>query len=104
MPFYFVCIVTRRRATNQCCFFFFLYFISLCFSFYLFVYCDQKKKGYQQTPRVGPFAGVEPWVYFNVGGDHVKKMLEEVRLCQQPYREGGEEGVTNFLPDVKYEV
>lgn len=41
-----------------------------------------KKKGYQQTPHVGPFAGVEPWVYFNVGGDQVKRMLEEVRTIR----------------------
>ncbi|CAN0108800.1 unnamed protein product, partial [Scytosiphon promiscuus] len=38
-----------------------------------------KKKGYQPVPHVGPFAGVEPWVYFNVGGDQVKRMLEEIR-------------------------
>lgn len=38
-----------------------------------------KKKGFQATPSVGPFAGVEPWVYFDVGGGQVKGMLEEVR-------------------------
>lgn len=37
-----------------------------------------KKKGYQAPPAAGPFAGVEPWVYFDVGGDQTKRMLEEV--------------------------
>lgn len=37
-----------------------------------------KKKGYQAPPSVGPFAGVEPSVYFDVGGSQVKGMLEEV--------------------------
>lgn len=36
-----------------------------------------KKKGYQPPPSVGPFAGVEPWVYFDVGRD-VRRPLEEV--------------------------
>ncbi|CAN0148776.1 unnamed protein product [Laminaria digitata] len=40
-----------------------------------------KKKGYSGQPSVGPFAGVEPWVYFNVGGDQTKRMLEEIRVA-----------------------
>ncbi|CAB1115817.1 unnamed protein product [Ectocarpus sp. CCAP 1310/34] len=37
-----------------------------------------KKKGYQAPPSVGPFAGVEPWVYFDVGRDF-RRPLEDIR-------------------------
>ncbi|CAN0464203.1 unnamed protein product, partial [Ectocarpus sp. 8 AP-2014] len=37
-----------------------------------------KKMGYQTPPSVGPFAGVEPWVYFDVGRD-VRRPLEDIR-------------------------
>lgn len=43
-----------------------------------------KKKGPSAPPSVGPFAGVEPWVYFNVGGDQTKHMLEEVCVFREP--------------------
>ena len=64
------------------CHYFICFFFCALFCFVLLLFFDAfqgKKKGYSGQPSVGPFAGVEPWVYFNVGGDQVKRMLEEVR-------------------------
>ena len=57
---------------------FFKFFLSIFLFVCFFGFIQGKKKGNSGQPSVGPFAGVEPWVYFNVSNDQVKRMLEEV--------------------------